>query len=152
MTFDTAAMVAELTRDEGVRLRVYDDATGEPLTPGKLLIGHPTIGVGRALDVNGISQAESDAMLESDIEHYIGELMGYAWFLTMDPVRQRAVVNMRHQLGLHGLLGFSKMIAAIERQDWADAFAEGHNSAWYRQTPWRAERVLLQLRDGVVTA
>ena len=54
--------------DEGVRLRVYDDATGEPLHPGMTLKGHPSIGYGRALDVNGISLKESklrDAMIWS---------------------------------------------------------------------------------------
>jgi len=37
----------QLTRHEGLRLAVYDDATGKPLEQGDTIVGHPTVGVGR---------------------------------------------------------------------------------------------------------
>ena len=44
-----AKVADQLKRHEGVRLAVYDDATGKPVHAGDTLVGHPTIGVGRLL-------------------------------------------------------------------------------------------------------
>jgi lysozyme len=152
--FDVEAMVAELSRDEGGnRLHVYDDATGHDLVPGTLLIGHPTIGIGRALDTHGISLGEGQGLLANDLNAYLMELRPLPWFAALDPIRQRAIINMRHQLGLSGLLSFRQMIAAITRQDWAAAVAAGMASKWATvQSPARARRVLAQLRDGTAPA
>ena len=43
---------ARLTDEEALRFVVYDDATGRPIVPGTHVIGHPSIGIGRALDVH----------------------------------------------------------------------------------------------------
>jgi len=59
------AMIAE---GESLILVVYDDATGRPLKQGDTLKGHPTIGYGRNLAGNGISEAEAHALLMSDLE------------------------------------------------------------------------------------
>lgn len=145
---DLDLMRAELIRDEGCRLVVYDDATGAPIGPRSMVMGHPTIGVGRALDLAGITEAEAAMMLDGDIQHYLVALDALPWFAAMDGARQRAIVNMRHQLGLGGLLDFRRMIACCSRQDWGGAATAGAASRWYGETPARAERVLSLLRDG----
>jgi hypothetical protein len=43
-TYGLPEMVAELMRDEGTLLYVYDDATGLPIVAGMLVKGNPTIG------------------------------------------------------------------------------------------------------------
>lgn len=149
--FDMALMLAELKADEGVRLVVYDDATGRTIGPGSAVIGHPTIGVGRALDVTGISPVEASTMLLSDVSTYLVELRKLPWFVAMDATRQRSIVNMRHQLGLRGLMRFRAMIDRIENGSWQAAAAEGLDSEWARQSPVRAERVMAQLATGVAT-
>jgi lysozyme len=146
--FDAVMMADELARDEDIRLVVYDDATGLSIKPGTLVKGHPTIGIGRALDVNGISDAEALALCENDIAQYLIELRRLSWFNAMDGVRQRAIVNMRHQLGLMGLLAFHDMISAIAARAWTDAVMAGRASKWYRETPDRAGRVLSLLQNG----
>jgi len=35
-----------LSREEGIRRRAYDDATGKPITPGSAVSGNPTVGIG----------------------------------------------------------------------------------------------------------
>ncbi len=147
--FDMSAMMTQLTDEEGERLTVYDDATGMRIVPGMRVIGHPTIGMGRALDVNGITSFEAQAMLAADVKRYLLELNKLVWFTALDGIRQRVIVDMRHQLGLHGLTGFRDMIAAIERQDWDAAAAAGLDSAWHHETPARAERLMAMLRTGV---
>jgi lysozyme len=143
------ALEADLRRDEGVVLRVYDDATGQPIIPGSHVFGHPTIGVGRALDVHGISEDEATDLLWADMARYAEELMPLPWFAALDQARRRAVMNMRHQLGLAGLLAFKNMIAALEVQNYTLAAAEGMDSQWARvQSPQRALRVMALLEHG----
>ena len=61
-------LAARLIRDgEGLRLKVYDDASGKPVTAGSVLAGHPSIGYGRNLAGQGISESEADAMLAGDL-------------------------------------------------------------------------------------
>jgi len=56
--------------------------------PGYALVGHPTIDVGRALDVHGISNAESDVLLGSDIVAIEGKLVAaLLCFATLDEAR-----------------------------------------------------------------
>ena len=55
---DRAAMLALLTADEGMRLDLYDDKTSKTIKPGSVVEGHPTIGVGRALDVFPLTREE----------------------------------------------------------------------------------------------
>jgi len=48
-----------LIHHEGIRLFVYDDATGKPITAGSICQGNPTIGIGRELSKTGISESEA---------------------------------------------------------------------------------------------
>jgi lysozyme len=138
-----------LRRDEGVLLQVYDDANGQQIVPGYRLVGHPTIGVGRALDVHGISQDEATDLLWADMAKYAEELMPLPWFAALDPARRRAIMNMRHQLGLGGLLLFKNMIVCLEAKDYTAAAIAGGKSQWARtQSPQRAQRVLALLEHG----
>lgn len=139
---DLELMQAELLRDEDMVLHVYDDATGRLIRPGSIIIGHPTIGVGRCLDEDGLTEGEALTLLANDIGLYVHQLGGFAWFRNLDAVRQRAIVNMRHQLGMNGLLEFHDMIAALERCDWTAAVAAGRASQWHVHSFARAERVL----------
>lgn len=146
---DLPTMTEEMLRDEGCRLTVYDDATGQPITSGTTVLGHPTLGVGRSIDAKGLTHLEAQILLAGDIAEYLWELARYPWFVAMDAGRKRAIVNMRHQLGLTGLLGFHDMIAEITAQNWPLAAAAGAKSKWaISQTPARAARVLALLRDG----
>lgn len=148
MTLDIDKLRRDLIAEEALRMLVYDDATGSDIEPGTLVHGHPTIGVGRCLDRTGISRLEALTMLDTDIDGYITELMSLPWFQQLDDIRQRAILNMRHQLGLAGLLRFHDMIGAIERGDFTEAASCGLSSPWATQTPQRALRVMAMLRTG----
>lgn len=146
---DMDAMKAELDRDEGLRLHVYDDFTGEPIRPGSLVRGHPTIGVGRALDVHGITAAESAYLLDNDINSCVAALAhAFHWWPDLEPVRQRVLVNMAFNMGMTKLLKFVDMIAAIEAQNWDKASAEILDSKAARDLPERYERLAEMMRTG----
>lgn len=167
-TYDRAVMRAELGRDEGVRLRVYR------CTAGKL-----TIGCGRNLDdvgirsgeaaalgitlrgviANGITSAQSDALLDGDIDAAEADLdCALPWWRRLDPVRQRVLLNMCFNLGIgrraspgrpaRGLLGFSNTLALIQSGQYAAAASNMLMSKWARQVGLRAVRLSVMMKEG----
>jgi lysozyme len=146
--FDVVAMTREIIGFESMRTRVYDDRSGLDLIPSRRLEGHPTIGIGRALDTCGITVAEAHYLWCNDLARYREELARLSWFSGLDPVRQRAIISMRHQLGMAGLLEFHGMISAIERQHWTAASAAMLASIWAGQTPQRATLLAHVMQTG----
>lgn len=55
-----AQLRAELRGDEGEVLKVYDDATGKPIGPGSVVVGNPSIAVGRNLSGRGLTTVECE--------------------------------------------------------------------------------------------
>ena len=144
-------LVSELTRDEGCRYWVYDDATGFLLRPGSSTKGHPTIGIGRALDVRGISPDEAQMLLANDIASFtLGLQQQYTWFNNLDDVRQRVLVNMAFNLGLGGIKTFPEMLRSIGARDYAGAAREMRKSAWYREVGDRGVRLAHAMDTGVM--
>jgi lysozyme len=138
-----------LAREEGLRLTVYDDATGRPLRPGMALVGHPTIGIGRCLDRRGITTAEALALLENDLaEIRVQVAQALPWTAAISENRRVVLQAMAFQLGIAGLLAFKGMLAALRRGDHAAAAAEMLASLWAGQTPARARRMAEMMRAG----
>lgn len=131
------ALTKQLIIDEGMRLKPYRD------TVGKL-----TIGVGRNLDDNGISEDEALVMLKNDIDQAFDELSQFDWFNSLKPVKQDALVNMCFNLGLPRLLSFKRMIAALESGDYQTAADEALDSKWAVQVGERANRIAEVIRNG----
>lgn len=146
------ANIHELIRaHEGFRAQVYDDATGRPLKPGDVLKGHPTIGYGRALDVNGIDAREAEALLDADIARATTaaqEIVGMDTFGGLASARQAALVSMAFQLGRAGLGKFNNMLSAIRRGHWEVAAEEALSSLWGRQVPARSRAIATMLLTG----
>ena len=135
---DRTLLKTDLTRDEGLRLRPYQD------TVGKL-----TIGVGRNLDDVGISEAEALVMLEADIDRSVTELNRHLpWLLDRPEPVQRALANMCFNLGWPRLSGFRNMLAALEAGAYDRAAGEALDSRWARQVGARAQRIAALIRTG----
>jgi lysozyme len=144
-----AILVPMLRQEEGMRLLVYDDFNGKPIGPGTLVQGHPTLGVGRALDVNGISPAEADFLLRNDIARVMAQLdLGLPWWRELSPNRQAVLVAMGFQLGITGLLAFKNTLAMIKAGNYDGAAAGMLNSLWAKQTPDRAKRMAQLMQRG----
>lgn len=128
----------QLLRDEGCRLKPYRDSAG------KL-----TIGIGRNLDDTGLSLAEAESLLDADITRASAQVYArIPWAIRLDEVRRAALVNMAFNLGVEGLLGFTRALAAMEKGDWGRAAHEMLSSAWHDQVGMRAERLALQIETG----
>ena len=122
---------------EGYRRKPYRD------TRGKL-----TIGYGRNLDDVGLSRAEALHLLANDVQAIREHLSAQPWWPQEEPVRQDVLVTMAYQMGVRGLLGFTKMLAAVNRCHWNTAALEMLDSEWARQTPKRAQELALMMKSG----
>jgi len=136
---DINKLKEELTRDEGFRSKPYR------CTANKL-----TIGIGRNIEDVGITEEEAKYLLDNDVRRIIAELdILIPWWDDLTDARQRALINMAFQLGVNGLMGFKKMLAALEVGNYREACLEGLNSKWAKKdTPQRAYRITRMLLEG----
>jgi lysozyme len=136
VTADDPVLIAQLMRHEGVALLPYVDTTG-----------NLTIGVGRNLTSRGITADEAAVLLHNDLELARGDLVRFPWFAFLSPSRQRALIDMRFNLGPSRFRGFAALLAALERQDYQAASVAMLDSKWARQVGARADRLATMLRD-----
>lgn len=101
--------------------------------------GKLTIGVGRNLEANGISEDEALYMLDNDIERVKESLDKSFKMWRCMPKRARMVcIDMTFQMGITGFLGFRKTIALMQMGMWLEASEEVLDSKYAIQTPNRA--------------
>jgi len=130
---------ALIKRHEGLNLKPY------LCTSGKL-----TIGYGRNLTDNGITETEAEDMLSYDIAEAMHDIDAIFGKLSKDfgENRYTALIDMLYNLGFSRFMGFRKMIAAIKDGDWDDAANQAMNSRWSMQVGQRALDVEKLLRKG----
>jgi len=130
-----------LVKHEGLKLKPYTD------TAGKL-----TIGVGRNLTDEGITEDEAKLLLDNDINAVWAECCNHLssfGFTAMNDVRQHALMDLVFNIGIAGVLKFEKMLAAVAKQDWDWASSELLDSRAYKEEPNRIAELAKMLRDGV---
>jgi len=127
----------QLIRDEGIKLRVYQDSRGVP-----------TIGVGRNLRDKGISLTEAEMLLDNDLRDAFRLADQLPWITELDEARRNVLFNMAFNLGVQGVLGFTKTLELVRQGRYAEAAAEMLRSDWAKQVGNRAERLSLQLEHG----
>lgn len=135
--------------DEGFRGQPYRD------TVGKL-----TVGYGRNLDENGLALEElgelfsqqpmsvefAAYLLRRDVQAIEQDLArAIPWFNELDETRRYVLTNMG-MMGVKKVLGFKRMLAAMELQDWDLAARELLNSKYARQVGARATRLAKLMR------
>jgi len=127
----------QLILHEDIRLKPYVDS-----------VGKVTIGVGRNLDDKGISMVTALQMMDEDIVECTHDLEKFDWFLDLDYIRQRVLLDMRFNMGPHRFRGFKKMLAAIEEGRFSDAAEEMLDSVWAKQVKTRAYRLAKMMKEG----
>lgn len=121
---------------------------GLKLKPYRCSAGKLTIGVGRNLEDKGISEEEALFLLRNDIDKAVTDLEKHSWYIKLDPIRQKVLIDMAVNLGTNGLLQFERMIAALEKGDYENAAKEMQDSKWYRQVKSRGVRLVEMMRTG----
>lgn len=134
----TSPLIDQLRRDEGCRLKVYQDS-----------LGKWTIGVGRNLEDVGISLDEADLLLTNDIKNATVALEStFPWTCALDDARKGAVLNMTFNMGIHGLGEFRDFLGKMQTGDYAGAAGAMLDSLWARQVGPRATRLSIQIQTG----
>lgn len=123
-------LLPQLKRHEGLRLHPY-----------KCPADRWTIGYGRNLEDNGISEEEAETLLANDADRVIHSLQSIPSFNALSVQRQAVLANMAFQMGFASVMRFKNMWAAVEKQDYKTAAAEMLNSRWAGQTPNRASEL-----------
>lgn len=141
---DKQKLINLISDHEGVKLKVYDDYTGKELKAGDVLVGHPTIGIGRnvAKDGLGISQEEAEFMLMNDIERVKEEIKNFP-IEHLNEVRTAIIIDMAFNMGITRFnpTMWKKTFQAIVNEDWQKATTEMLDSIWARQTKRRSARL-----------
>lgn len=136
MKYVRAVAEEYVKKHEGTRLKPYTDSRG-------IL----TIGVGHNLE-QGISAAACDFIFKEDMYKAEALLIEKCpVFMMLDANRQVVLIDLCFNLGINGLLGFKKMLAALEKQDFEKAAAELMDSRYAKQVPTRAR----ENRDVLLT-
>lgn len=129
---------------EGMKQFVYDDS-----------LGFATIGIGRCVDSRkgrGLTTDECFYLLSNDILFASKQLDPYPWYQNQDTVRKGALIELVFNLGLKGVLGFKKMIAALEAKNYMLAAVELKDSVWYTQVGLtRSKDIMDRIRYGQYT-
>jgi len=117
--------------------------------PVKDTVGKWTLGHGRNIQDCGISADEAELMLKNDIKKCEQELSQYDWYnISPDNVKM-ALINMCF-MGIEKLLGFKKMIQALEQKNYTLASIECLNSQWAKQVgKGRSNEVAVMIREGL---
>ena len=119
-----------IKRNEGLRLKPY-----------KCSAGKLTIGYGRNIEDNGISLAEAEMMLSSDIKSVAEEIRRLIPdFDSLELPQKTALIDMGFNLGITRLSMFKKMLAGVNVRDFKTAAMEMLDSRYANQLPNRSSK------------
>ena len=120
-----------LIKNEGLVLQLY-----------KCKNNKNSIGVGRNLDANGISEDEAMYLLENDIQRVVDNLdKNWSVFRTFPPLAQEVCIDCTFQMGITGWMNFRRTRALMEMGAWLEASEEILRSKYAtKDTPNRAAR------------
>ena len=136
----------ELEVDEGVKYEIYNDH-----------LGYPTFGIGHLVrDTDPEAGAAvgtpvtEDRVIEAfneDVETVLNDCtILYRDFNDLPEEAQLIIANMMFNLGRPRLSKFKGMKAGVDSRDWKKAADEMIDSAWYRQVPNRAGRLVSRMK------
>ena len=136
----------ELEVDEGVKYEIYNDH-----------LGYPTFGIGHLVrDTDPEAGAalgtpvSEDRVIEAfnqDVETVLNDCtILYGDFNELPEEAQLIIANMMFNLGRPRLTKFKGMKAGVDDRDWKKAADEMVDSAWYRQVPNRAGRLVTRMK------
>jgi len=131
--------ITQLERDEGFRPRPYKDH-----------LGHWSVGYGWSLETGPpLSEETARIILNEHVGMIVADLHSrLPWTKQLSQPRFGVLVNMAFNLGIHGLMSFRRMMAALKTEDYDRVAEEMISSRWARQVGSRANRLAEQMREN----
>ena len=109
------------------------------LQPYKCASGFLSLGVGRNLDANGVSEEEALYLLNNDIEAVINKLDKHWKVWRSFPIASQYVcIDLVFNMGINAWMSFRKTRAYMELEQWEEASKELLNSKYASQVGRRA--------------
>jgi lysozyme len=133
----TAEMIK---KHEGCKLMPYADT-----------LGILTIGYGRNLQGNGISQEEADFLFNRDYLNAKADavlFIGPEYWPRLNDARQAVLIDMAFNLGAVRLSQFRGFKKALQEERWQGAGMHMRSSLWFVQVKKRALRLLKMMETG----
>jgi lysozyme len=136
---DLDKLTTSIKAHEGFRQFPYTDTTG-----------HMTIGYGRNLSAQGVSDDEASYLLKNNIDQAISDAQAKPWWACVsgNDARARAFIEIGFNIGFGTMDGFSKALDAAMRADWNTCAAEFLDSLWARQVGQRAITLTRMIATG----
>ena len=136
----------ELEVDEGVKYEIYNDHLGYPTFGIGHLVRDTDPEAGAALGTPVTEDRVIEAFNE-DVKTVLSDCaILYNDFDDLPEEAQLIIANMMFNLGRPRLTKFKGMKAGVDDRDWKKAADEMVDSAWYRQVPNRAGRLVTRMK------
>ena len=136
----------ELEVDEGVKYEIYNDHLGYPTFGIGHLVRDSDPEAGAAIGTP-VTEDRVIAAFNEDVETVLSDCaILYDDFDDLPEEAQLIIANMMFNLGRPRLSKFKGMKSGVDSKDWNKAADEMVDSAWYRQVPNRAERLVKRMR------
>ena len=133
--------IAEMIKKhEGCSLKPYVDT-----------VGVITIGYGRNIQANGITQAEADYLFSQDYTNAKADafrFVGETFWPTLSDARQAVIIDMAFNLGAKRLNNFVGFRQTLREGRWQDASTHMRLSLWFVQVKKRAQRLAKMMETG----
>ena len=128
-----------LIRDEGFRARPYRDS-----------LGYWSAGYGWSLETGPpLSEDIARLILKEHVEMIVADLTSrIPWMRQLSQPRLGVLINMSFNLGIHGLMSFRRMLAALQAEDYDKTADEMLDSRWSKQVGDRAQRLAQQMKEN----
>ena len=136
----------EIAEDEGCKYEVYLDHLGLPTCGIGHLITEADEEHGKAVGTV-VEQERVKQLFALDMMVTIDECkVLYPDFAALPEECQHIIANMMFNMGRPRLSKFKGMKAGVDARDWKKAADEMIDSAWYRQVPNRAGRLVTRMK------
>jgi lysozyme len=100
-------------------------------------------------DGNSITLAGAEWLLSVDASIAVREVNArLPWVAGLDPARRDVVYEMAYQMGIDGMMAFTRTLALIRRGRYIEAAHAMGESLWAKQTPARVARLQRQMAGG----
>lgn len=134
-----AHLLADLRKDEGLRLKPYRDS-----------VGVLTIGYGHTKNVSGpITKEEAERLLASDVQEAIADARAVCRsFDALNASRKTVLANMAFNLGRDKLSKFKNTLLAISIGDYSAAALHMLDSKWATQVGQRSRYLAKRMSTG----
>lgn len=132
---DITKYIERIKHEEGFTpYSFWDDAPGGG--EGQWTWGYGTCAPGPGCV---ISTEKAEAELHKKVEEHLNDLEEIFWTCNIPEEKRLALLDMLYNLGETRFRKFTKMIAAVKKQQWEKAAKEVRNSIYYKQVTNRAE-------------